>query len=241
MFPELMPRSHLFDKKTTHFVGACLVEPLRQQENNCDAQLRSLLTDSSASMKLIYVSFGTVFNDRISVYEKTFAAIRILNENSKTADFQVIVSVGAQLATLNDLIAQHRMEPLPSNVLLVEYAPQLEILRRASVFVSHCGMNSASESLHYGVPLVCIPLDVDQLQVAYRVADELGAGIRLDHRTMTAPTVAQAIIDLLSDEDYSDRVKRLSVLSHKHNGVVNAANILMKLAEEHAHTQEHSH
>ena len=42
--------------------------------------------------------------------------------------------------------------------MLVERAPQIELLKRAYLFISHNGMNSTSESIHFGVPMLFIPM-----------------------------------------------------------------------------------
>lgn len=62
--------------------------------------------------------------------------------------------------------------------------PQLDILQRATAFVSHGGMNSTMESLYYGVPMVVIPQMPEQAMTARRV-DELGLGLMLDKNTLT--------------------------------------------------------
>jgi UDP:flavonoid glycosyltransferase YjiC (YdhE family) len=56
------------------------------------------------------------------------------------------------------------------NTLLLPFAPQVDILKRASLFITHAGMNSVSESIQYGVPLICVPQYGDQPLVAYRVS-----------------------------------------------------------------------
>ncbi|WP_442789489.1 nucleotide disphospho-sugar-binding domain-containing protein [Paenibacillus sp. CAA11] len=57
--------------------------------------------------------------------------------------------------------------------------PQLEVLQKAKLFITHGDMNSTSESLYYGVPLIVLPQSADQPIVA-RCVDEIGAGIHLN-------------------------------------------------------------
>ena len=56
---------------------------------------------------------------------------------------------------------------------------QIAVLQIADVFLTHCGMNSASEALYFGVPLVMLPQTPEQGGVYTRVL-ELGAGVKLD-------------------------------------------------------------
>jgi zeaxanthin glucosyltransferase len=60
--------------------------------------------------------------------------------------------------------------PVPSNVIVVDQAPQIELLKRATLCITHAGLNTALESLAYGVPMVAIPIGYDQFGVAARIA-----------------------------------------------------------------------
>jgi MGT family glycosyltransferase len=81
---------------------------------------------------------------------------------------------------------------IPANFLLAPYVPQLEVLQRASVFVTHGGMNSTMESLYYGVPMVLVPQQIEQEKTAQRSA-ELGLGIALDPYNLTAEALRTAV------------------------------------------------
>ena len=60
--------------------------------------------------------------------------------------------------------------PVPSNAIVVQQAPQLELLKRATVCITHAGLNTVLESLAQGVPQVAIPITYDQPGVAARIA-----------------------------------------------------------------------
>ena len=68
--------------------------------------------------------------------------------------------------------------------------------------------------------------------VAMRVADDLGLGIQLDSLRFTPTQLADAVIEVLNDKAYLQRVLRLTQLSRKYNGCVNGANEIIKLIEE---------
>lgn len=68
------------------------------------------------------------------------------------------------------------MRSIPTNFLITNFVPQFEILNDTDVFISHAGMNSVSESLHFQVPLLLLPQTGDQYYVAERI-EQLGAGV----------------------------------------------------------------
>lgn len=88
----------------------------------------------------------------------------------------------------------------PGNVQVVASAPHSEILRNCAVTVSHGGHGTTIKSLAAGVPLVCLPIGRDQLDVAARVT-HAGAGIRLEP-SASAKEIAAAVRTVLDDPRY---------------------------------------
>ena len=101
--------------------------------------------------------------------------------------------------SIGTAIAEASLGPPPANIVVKPWVSQLEVLRRTSVFVSHGGMNSVSESLHHGVPLVLVPQMGEQEIVARRVED-LGAGLCLAKTEVTADVLRQSVRRVQSDE-----------------------------------------
>lgn len=80
-------------------------------------------------------------------------------------------------------------------------------------------MNSVSEAMQFGVPIICLPLSGDQPFVAWRVADELGIGIRLQPDTdLTIEKVKTSISKILTDTSYRERAYDLSLISKQYCG-----------------------
>ncbi|KOR90712.1 glycosyl transferase family 1 [Paenibacillus solani] len=127
---------------------------------------------------LIYISFGTVINQAMDFYKICFAAFA-------ETKYGVILSVGGQ-----SLIAE--LGEIPKNFSVHSYVPQLEVLQKAKLFITHGGMNSTSEGLYYGVPLIVIPQSADQPMVARRVA-EIGAGVHLNQDRLTAEELRETV------------------------------------------------
>ncbi|MBI4973707.1 hypothetical protein HZC27_03805 [Candidatus Roizmanbacteria bacterium] len=111
---------------------------------------------------IIYVALGTVYNDNLALYKS-------LTQMFKNTPYQAFISIGKYIDR-NDL------GKIPDNVYVDKYLPQLELLKKASLFISHGGMNSVNESLYFGVPMLLIPHIQEQRINADRV-EELGAGI----------------------------------------------------------------
>ena len=113
---------------------------------------------------LIYVSMGTVIGGEDRFYRECVEAF-------SDGRYDVILSLGESADTT-------ALGALPENIRAYPRVDQLAVLRSADAFVTHCGMNSVSEALYFGVPLVMRPLTPEERGVANRVS-ELGAGVQL--------------------------------------------------------------
>lgn len=133
---------------------------------------------------LVYISLGTVFNQAPEFYQLCFEALQ-------GTRYQVVLSVGTK-TTVADL------GPIPDNFLVRNYVPQVQVLDCAQLFVTHGGMNSVSEGLLHGVPLVVFPQGADQFAVAARVG-ELGAGVSLQQRDLSPVEFRNTIDRVLED------------------------------------------
>lgn len=96
----------------------------------------------------------------------------------------------------------------PDNVQVCRLVPHREVLAEAAVVVTHCGHGTTIKALASGLPLVCLPLGRDQLDVAARVVHR-GAGVRLDP-TEPAPGIAAAVRTVLEDPQYRVAAGRIA-------------------------------
>lgn len=152
--------------------------------------------------KTVYISMGTVNQNR-EFYRSCIHAL------GKT-DWQVILSMGTN--------TEH-FEHLPENVQVYESVDQMAVLSIADAFITHCGMNSASEGLYFRVPLVLFPQTPEQGAVAKRV-EELGAGVML--RSISEGDVMQALRTVLFEPQYRDSASRISDSFHACGGAAEA-------------------
>ena len=155
--PEFQPCADTFSAEHYAFVGPILRNPEDIIEKT--------------GKQLVYVSMGTVNNDLLPFYSACIKAF-------SGTEIQVIMSVGG----LTDV---RKLGQLPENIAVYAHVDQMAVLRQADVFLTHCGMNSASEGLYFGVPLVMALKTQEQKGVAARV-HQLGAGVYLEGETPEA-------------------------------------------------------
>ncbi|MDF2537240.1 MAG: hypothetical protein K0S76_261 [Herbinix sp.] len=167
--------------------------------------------------KIIYISLGTINNQYISFYHQCMDAFR--EESVK-----VIMSVG----TKTDLSALH---PIPDNFVIRNYIPQLEVLKQADVFISHGGLNSVSEALFYGVPVIAIPLANDQPMVARRLT-ELRAGCELKMTDITPELLRDTVHSLLSDQAYKHSTIKVKDSFLQAGGYATAVNEILRFISD---------
>jgi zeaxanthin glucosyltransferase len=114
---------------------------------------------------------------------------------------------------------------LPGNPLVLSYVPQLQLLERAQLMVTHAGMNSALECLSYGVPMVAIPITHDQPNIAQRIA-WTGTGTVVPLETLTVERLRDAVKGVLADPSYRTAALRLQQEIQQVNGLDRAADLV---------------
>ena len=160
--------------------------------------------------KTVYVSMGTV-NKNLEFYRSCMDAF-------KDTGWQVIVSMG---------VNSEHFDSVPDNVQIYESVDQMAVLSIADAFVTHCGMNSASEGLYYRVPLVLFPQTPEQGAVAKRT-EELGAGIRL--KSIAPEAIRSAVSTVLTEPSYRENAGKISDSFHACGGVSEAVEFLETIA-----------
>ena len=167
------------------------------------------LPDKNKDRPLIYISMGTVINDRPDFYGKCIEALKQLNAD-------VIISCG-------NTADPGAYGKLPDNIKIYPYVDQLEILSKADLFITHCGMNSVSESLYMSVPMVLYPQTGEQFAVARRTV-EIGAGIILTDDTVSG--IRSAVNEILSSDKYGKAAEKCSTDFRSCVGAAGAADFI---------------
>ena len=161
--------------------------------------------------KTIYISMGTV-NQNKQFYRNCINALA-------GADWQVIISMGTN---------HDHFDEIPNNMQVYESVDQMAVLSIADAFITHCGMNSASEGLYYGVPLVLFPQTPEQNAVATRV-EELGAGVRL--QSISGEDILDALTKVIEDSRYREAAERVSDSFKSCGGAEEAKDFLEQISK----------
>jgi MGT family glycosyltransferase len=130
------------------------------------------------------------------------------------------------LVSIGDRLDAAALGTLPSNAIVRRSVPQLAVLEQALLFVTHAGMNSASEALWFGVPMLLHPQTADQPMVAARLA-ELGAG-RILRRSSVQRIAAEA--ERVLAGDYAHRSRELGATLRACGGPPRAADVIADAA-----------
>lgn len=158
---------------------------------------------------LVYISLGTVLHNAPRFYLRCIRALERMNADA-------ILSIG-------NAVNPASLGVLPNNVQVFPRVNQLEVLASADIFLTHCGMNSVSESLLCGVPMVLFPQHSEEEAVAGRV-EELGAGLRL--KRATAKGIREALETAISQSEYKAAAQTIADDFEQCGGAMEAADFI---------------
>ncbi|XHX79517.1 MAG: glycosyltransferase [Stenomitos frigidus ULC029] len=160
---------------------------------------------------LLYASLGTVQNRLLETFQTIAEACQDL-------EAQLVIALGGGCMP-------EALPALPGSPLVVGYAPQLELLQRTTLTITHAGMNTTLESLSNGVPMVAIPIANDQPGVAARIA-WTGTGAVVPLKRLNVSKLRSAIKQVLTEESYQQNALRLQAAIQRAGGVKKAADIV---------------
>jgi MGT family glycosyltransferase len=160
---------------------------------------------------LVYASMGTLQNGVLQTF-------RMIAEACAGLDLQLVISLGGgqDPALLGDLAG----DPV-----VVGYAPQLDLIRRSTLTISHGGLNTALESLACGVPLVVLPVTYDQPGVGARV-EWSGVGRSIPVGRLTVDRLRDAVRTVLGNPAYRERARRMQSSIEAAEGLNRAADLI---------------
>jgi MGT family glycosyltransferase len=155
---------------------------------------------------------GTVQIGNPVVFSAIAAAV------SKHKGLQLVLAIG-------NVLRPEQIGPVPTNAIVVNNAPQLELLKKASVCITHAGFNTVLEALTQGVPQIAIPVTNDQPGVAARIADKkTGKTTSLDG--LDASNLSGLLDEVFNDPIYRDNSRSIQRAIAKKNGLSAAADLV---------------
>lgn len=160
---------------------------------------------------LIYASMGTLQNQLLWVFEK-------IAEACSSLEAQLVISLGGSTKPEN-------LPSLIGNPIVVEYAPQLDILKQATVMITHAGMNTTMECLMHGVPMIAIPVTNDQPGVSSRIV-WTGVGERISLRELSVEKLRAVTQSVLTNPSYKEAALSLKAACRSAGGTQRAADII---------------
>ena len=168
---------------------------------------------SKITKPLIYISLGTFLNTSAAFFRKCIEAFR-------DEPVSVIISIGKT-------VKKEQLGEIPDNIFVYPFVPQLKILKRASLFITHGGMNSVNEALYYGTPMLVIPVGNDQPRVAQQIED-LHLGKYLKRKELTPAILRDNALKILRDMSYKESILPFEKKSQAAGGNTEIARMILE-------------
>ncbi len=165
---------------------------------------------------LVYVSLGSLGGADVDLMR------RLIDVLGRTRH-RYIVSMGPQSALLE----------LADNMVGSEFLPQTKVIPQVDLVITHGGNNTTTESLHFGKPMIVLPLFWDQYDNAQRV-DELGLGVRLSTYAFTDDEMFEALDRLLGDQSLRGDLDRMGAAIRARDGLRRGADVIESVGRGHA-------
>lgn len=169
----------------------------------------------SDDSNLVYVSLGSLGGADVELMQRLVDALA-------GSRHRFIVSKGPQADRIR----------LADNMVGAETLPQTQVIPQVDLVVTHGGNNTTTEALHFGKPMVLLPLFWDQYDNAQRM-HELGFGIRLATYEFTAEELNAAIDGLLTDTGLRQRMAQMGARIRARDGLTRGADIIERAGLEH--------
>ncbi|ORA53517.1 glycosyl transferase [Mycolicibacterium chubuense] len=177
--------------------------------------LPAAVADRPAGSALVYLSLGSLGGADVELMQRL---VDVLG----TTRHRYIVSKGPQADRIT----------LADNMVGEQMLPQTKVIPQVDLVISHGGNNTVTETLHFGKPLIVLPLFWDQYENAQRV-DELGFGIWLDTYRFTDDELTDAVDRLLADTALRDRLAELGAAIRERDGLRVGADVIERAGRAH--------
>ncbi|WP_431783693.1 macrolide family glycosyltransferase [Streptomyces chumphonensis] len=198
----LQPNADRVDPAVHTFTGSCQGDRAHQGD----------WTRPADAERVVLVSLGSTFTDQPAFYRACLAAF------GGQPGWHLVLQIGKH-------VDEAALGPLPANVEVHRWVPQLRVLRQADLFVTHAGMGGSQEGLACGVPMIAVPQAADQFANADMLAG-LGVARRVDTDDATADALRAAATELTTDPAVADRFAALHADMAHEGGAPHAADLI---------------
>ena len=178
------------------------------RQTDAHFELPAHLARADADSKLVYFSLGSLGSADVGLMRRIIGVLA-------DTPHRYIVSTGPLHAEIE----------LAENMHGAEFLPQTTILPLVDLVITHGGNNTTTECLHFGKPMVMLPLFWDQHDNAQRI-DELGLGVRLNTYGFESGELSSAIAKLVADEALAERLRAASAQIRSHQGLEKGAELI---------------
>lgn len=161
---------------------------------------------------IIYISLGSIISNR--------GFCKMCIRAFRDTEFTVILNTGR--VDLNSL------GKIPKNIFPYSFVPQIEVLKKTDIFLSHCGMNSINEALCLAVPMIAMPFMNDQISNAKRLV-ELGIAKRVRSFPSRGKDIYKAAKSIINDKKIKNNCIKLRESLQKDNDFINVINKIENL------------
>jgi MGT family glycosyltransferase len=185
------------------------------RETDEDYEVPAALRDRPEGSALVYLSLGSLGGADVDLMR------RLIDVLGRTPH-RYIVSMGPQAAELE----------LADNMVGSEFLPQTKVIPQVDLVITHGGNNTTTESLHFGKPMILLPLFWDQYDNAQRI-DELELGVRLSTYSFTDEEMVAALDRLLGNAELHASLARSGELIRARDGLRRGADVIEAVARAH--------
>ncbi|WP_262852853.1 glycosyltransferase [Mumia quercus] len=178
------------------------------------------VADRPEDSALIYLSLGSLGGADLELMQRL---VDVLG----TTRHRFIVSKGPRADELT----------LPDTMVGAQMVPQTKVIPQVDLVITHGGNNTTTETLHFGKPMIVLPLFWDQYDNAQRV-HELGFGIRLDTYGFADAELVEAVDTLLADTELRARLDAMGARIRARDGLRKGADLIEKVGLAHVRGAE---
>ncbi|QMW64877.1 glycosyl transferase [Mumia sp. ZJ1417] len=185
------------------------------RETDEDYVVPTEVADRPDDSALIYLSLGSLGGADLGLMQRL---VDVLG----TTRHRFIVSKGPRADELT----------LPETMVGAQMVPQTKVIPQVDLVITHGGNNTTTETLHFGKPMIVLPLFWDQYDNAQRV-DELGFGRRLDTYGFEDAELVDAVEALLADTELRARMETIGARIRERDGLRKGADLIEKVGLDH--------